>query len=550
MALQIWLPLNGTTKNQGLLGELTVSSPTYVDGKLGKAINTGAIKMSAEQTAQVLNNDEVSIAFWVYVNAETGSTTNRAMLFGNESTDANNNRKFSLFQYPTCNDFHWSWMNDESLCTFENGVLIGALPSYKWTHVAVVYKNPTIKVFINGTLKHTATGKVSNSSSFAYDTQVIYNSQCHYFNDYRVYNNAISEKEVHKLSKGLVVHYPLNQPEKEINLCPNSFINETSSMYGFGTRRVQLSANHTYTLVVNGRVIDGDGHLETYIYKPDWTESVNRGTWSKTDATYSMQITPKTTGTYEINSYSFLKQQTAGGNVHVNWYKLTEGGYPVSGIWSPSPSDTDNWEGVEYDTSGLGNTGIPASGITYSMDSPRNDGCYRFSDTSNISTTLNTAGFANIYSISYWAKIDDFAYKMAFGFSDGNHLNLYPTTGKFCLNTGDMDSNPFTNASYEAYNDGKWHHYAITGDADSGIATLYIDGVKIGTAKFRVMNGTKLYISGWGYNDNYQWANGYISDFRLYATVLSDADIKELYNIPISITANGALITQGEIKEE
>ena len=548
MALQIWLPLNGTTKNQGLLGELTVSSPTYVDGKLGKAINTGAIKMSAEQTAQVLNNDEVSIAFWVYVNAETGSTA--AMLFGNESMDANNNRKFSLFQYPTCNDFHWSWMNDESRYTFAVGVLSGVLPSYKWTHVAVVYKNPTLKVFINGVLRSTSTDKVSNSSSFAYDTQVIYNNQCHYFNDYRVYNNAISEKEVHELSKGLVVHYPLNQPEKEINLCPNSFINETSSRYGFGTRTVQLSANHTYTLVVNGRVIDGDGHLETYIYKPGWTESVNRGTWSKTDTIYSMQITPKTTGTYEICSYSFLKQQTAGGNVHVNWYKLTEGGYPVSGIWSPSPSDTDNWEGVEYDTSGLGNTGVTTSGITYSMDSPRNYGCYRFSDTSTISTTLNTAGFANIYSISYWAKIDDFAYKMAFGFSDGNHLNLYPTTGKFCLNIGDMDSNPFTNASYDAYNDGKWHHYAITGDEDSGIATLYIDGTKIGTAKFRVMNGTKLYISGWGYTDNYQWTNGYISDFRLYATVLSDADIKELYNSPVSITANGTLITQGEFKEE
>ena len=90
----------------------------------------------------------------------------------------------------------------------------------------------------------------------------------------------------------------------------------------------------------------------------------------------------------------------------------------------------------------------------------------------------------------------------------------------------------------------------ITGDKDSGIATLYIDGTKIGTAKFRVMNGTKLYISGWGYNDKYQWANGYISDFRLYATVLSDADIKELYNSPISVTNTGALITLGEFKEE
>ena len=124
MSLQVWLPLNGNTNNQGLLGELTqTTTPTYVDGKLGKAMSTGGYKMTAEQTEQVLNNEAVSICFWIYINADDGTTDNRAMFFGNGDVGSNNNRKFSLFNYPTVNDFHWSWMND----TANNAFAVGAL---------------------------------------------------------------------------------------------------------------------------------------------------------------------------------------------------------------------------------------------------------------------------------------------------------------------------------------------------------------------------------------------------------------------------------------
>lgn len=65
MALRVWLPLNGNSKNKGLLGDIaTTTTPTYTTaGKIGQALATGGFKMSASQTEQALNNNEVTIAF-------------------------------------------------------------------------------------------------------------------------------------------------------------------------------------------------------------------------------------------------------------------------------------------------------------------------------------------------------------------------------------------------------------------------------------------------------------------------------------------------------
>jgi hypothetical protein len=120
--------------------------------------------MTPEQTALVLNNEEISFCFWIKP-INTGHT----LIFGNESMSANNNRKFSLFQYPTANDLHLSWMNDAANTTFLGTVITGAFPSNTWTHCTITYKNPVCKIYLNGELKTTLNG-VSNSSSFAYNT--------------------------------------------------------------------------------------------------------------------------------------------------------------------------------------------------------------------------------------------------------------------------------------------------------------------------------------------------------------------------------------------
>lgn len=241
MSLQIWLPFSypNDFKNYGLLdGDLTWTTTPLIsqDGKMHGCISSGGCKMSAEQTAQVLNNNEFSFCCWMYPIAETGTAViendGQNALFGNAGlTMVGNNRKYTIFIWPTVNDLHWSWMNDDpgenaSGASFEkwsSGVISGVFPSGEWTHVAVTYKNPNGAIYINGNKVHTFTG-VSNSSTFAYETHVIRNDENNMRKicDYRVYSNCLSAKEVKEISKCLVVHNKLSAPGAD-NLIQNSY---------------------------------------------------------------------------------------------------------------------------------------------------------------------------------------------------------------------------------------------------------------------------------------------------------------------------------------
>lgn len=62
----------------------------------------GQLHLSAAETEKLLHRT-TSFAFWIKpLNGGGGQ------IFGNYPTSAGkNNRKFSLFQYPTGSDFHW-----------------------------------------------------------------------------------------------------------------------------------------------------------------------------------------------------------------------------------------------------------------------------------------------------------------------------------------------------------------------------------------------------------------------------------------------------------
>jgi hypothetical protein len=197
------------------------------------------------------------------------------------------------------------------------------------------------------------------------------------------------------------------------------------------------------------------------------------------------------------------------------------------------------------DCSGYNNHGTTSVTLEMSTDSPRYSYSTLFKDNKYILTPARSyTGMKDSYTFSYWAKIPQIHGKMVFGFIDGNRLNVFPwntdsdpdaspNKSWFNWNTNDSANTPFRSSSgnvlIEPYNN-TWHHYVITGNGSD--TKLYIDGAYAGTASSYKAIGdsnTQIVFSGYDTSVNYKWNNGQISDFRIYATPLSAAAVKELY---------------------
>lgn len=613
IGLQLWLPLNGDVKNYGLCNaELSYSNLAFEDsGKIGKCLSTGGIVMSADTTRKILNNNAITISLWLYVNAPTGSDGER--IFGNNEMGYNNNRKFSLYQYPTCNDFHYSWMNDTP-DVLDAGLLTNVLPSYQWTHIAVTYDNPNICVYINGELKHTSSG-VSNSVSFHYTTNVIYDSPYHKVNDFRLYDECLSPKQVKYISQAMICHYPMGNVDGKIggrNLILNGKGNKRAGFFKYFDTvtdqygEVTLKSKWSYTGIdlVPGFVLECRDYEvgAYYIWSYDimytawnfpsgssrgefWIGQRYTGAPSGEDATGKWQFVTahdlpvvgengcKLNEWYHVKRRVLIPSQassnvgTHGQIMFYNPSKNVEASFTArfrnvklekgteSTPWTPAPEDNSQfYDNIIPDISGYRNNATvkDSTSPTWSDDSPRYLGSYRFDATKEMFLNpIVFSGFADSYTFSWWGKNSQPDSSMYWGFIDGNRLNLYNTDGYLFWNIGDSQDNPFndpvTTNKVSSYIDGKWHHYCVTGDGESN--KLYVDGKIYGIAKtYRKITGTKIHINGWDDGANYK-INGNISDFRIYATALSESDVLNLYQSSASLDSQGNLMLAGEVIE-
>lgn len=207
---------------------------------------------------------------------------------------------------------------------------------------------------------------------------------------------------------------------------------------------------------------------------------------------------------------------------------------------------------VIKDFSGYGRNATSAGYLTDYPNSPVYDNCICFDSGTPYITVpiIDFSGFADNFTIAWWSNIASMNGKMAWGFLDGNRLNLYPTSSKFCCNTGDGANNAYMNGSstvpFSTYNNG-WHHYVMTADGTNN--KLYIDGVYKGTAQtYKGITGTQIILSGWDTGSSYKWGDGYLSDFRIYAVDLTADDIKQLSKTKM-IVDNRQNIYTNELQE-
>lgn len=578
MSLKAWYPLvNGIYKNQGScnFGDI-YESPSFnsqISCLGATSYDGGHIRWTAKQTGQILNNKELSIAFWIYPrNAQFNG-----IIFGNELTGADNNRKFSLFQYPNGQTLHWSWMNDQAETVFSGGTVDSCMPVNKWTHVCITYKNPQGKIYINGQLKSSFSG-VSTSRTFEYETLALNSNSNRYINDFRVYDNCLSPYEVHQLSKGLCCHYSFDgwAPTNEFTTIignrtgtglsvtqedPSTFkvsttITTPTDRFGFidWTRADTglLTANTDYVFSVEVFNASNTANIDIRFEGTSTLKSSNyyfsskhvlcdiKNRWVTVYGVFNVGDTPNNAN---ILFYPdpYAKHFTDGYQLYRN-IKLYKGSSYI---------ENNLYQGLLKDSSGFGNNSTITS-ITASSDSMKGTGCGQFNANGFIACP-KTVKLLGPFTVNIWAYMDNWEEYGSDNFrimscTDSGGYNIESSSNKivFALYDGAYSNNLSTEVTPASLGTNSWHMFTFMLNPTSKIASAYIDGVKVAentyTGTFSYNSGNTLFIGAEaGSNvtepDN-KYFKGKIDDFKLYGTCLSSADILDEYHTRAAVSSS------------
>ena len=253
--LLLWLPLNGNLHNHGICQDLPVTNNGATisnTGKIGECytFTNTTISVGPSQTFKSSFSAGASLAFWVKVSTSHNSYA-QALVLGTVGTSWND-LKFGVDINANGNQIvAVSNGTNSTQCSSDVSIKDGV-----WHHVAATYKTGEIQVYLDGVLKKTAaTSYVPAWNSLTTigiggnSSEVFKNGDA--MNDVRVYNYALSAKEVKEISKALVLHYKLDDMIKK-NLITNydtsfnSIANGTIAIFNnqmnSGTQEVVASA--------------------------------------------------------------------------------------------------------------------------------------------------------------------------------------------------------------------------------------------------------------------------------------------------------------------
>ncbi|MDD3121935.1 MAG: carbohydrate binding domain-containing protein [Candidatus Izemoplasmatales bacterium] len=590
MSLQIWMPLNGNLDNQGLSDFSATNTGATIDnnGKIGKcySFNGNSSRISGNYT---FDASQWSVAFWMNPNFINQNNTCYACCLNKDTVDT---MQFSVATfYNGTNNYIQLGLNGSATMTTITGF---TYQSNKWMHVVVAYNGTKAIIYSDGVAvaEHVSTYvKIPDATNFMLGCRSnningsgIAGTYAGLLNDFRLYDHCLSPKEVSELSKGLVLHLPLNQLDKSKNLLRNSsFLNDTRGWWWWENDSAVLTIindinkGNVMKIVPTNTTTSGVSQSSYYVaVVPEVTYTLS--IWMKADQERPIgfgfgarrQIFNLTT---EWKPFSVIQDGrdlsltghntfTIFSGVSSNmipfyiWHPKLEKGANSNPNWLPATEDLDAWDtSIEYDTSGYCNNGstTPTTLPEFISDSPRYNGCYKFSGAQYLKfkNPLNIS--TNEFTISVRVKFDNtmsshgiFCTRIVSG--GGIYIYINGDSKRLTLR---LDSLSLQSPSLTT---DTWYHICVTRSL-SGIF-MYLDGeLSISTSDAGTLNniteyGTIGVLSGnSGTTDFGSYLQGQLSDFRIYATALSATDILALYNRPASIADNGTLLLSGELIE-
>lgn len=411
-------------------------------------------------------------------------------------------------------------------------------------------------------------------------------------NDLRIYDHCLSPEEIKQLSQGLILHYPMNQNlSNQYNLPTITKDNATWGCVLFhNTPETQIFANRTAAahsgtfesglysrldLLTSNNFKNSQGAIEFM--------ALQKTTSSASEVIYRWTQSNSPCDTTAVTNYTNISNTLRGlclcnGRTYLahtetisNWqgacgaYDKHQGGIPgisnnvvTSGYLKLYVRlDTLPLPTVK-DASGFGNDAIAHGEIIAQENSPKYDYSSRImnSDTSAESYIYRDYFDLKQFTFSCWFNqssrttvSNDTTTSIQFIISQGRDYNNY------CFNlsinngfpviycgegTKDTSGNSVTPGYSIQHNKAvslnTWHH--LVGTYDGTQVKLYVDGnlsksqsvsnIPWTDCNNKLVIGKMAYC--YTYTNRYRGFVGSISDVRIYATALSDEDVKDLYN--------------------
>jgi len=618
LALQVWLPLNGTLENQGLADFAFTGTGTYGNGKLGgKALSVDQTNFRAT-AAELVGVKTFTICYWEKIDSSAEYTAYADMWGVGAKTGATSEWiRDELRSATSAGMCKVHMTKDATVGTNTNRYYGLGSDSNRakdtWCHVAIVKDLTSVRQYINGVLDIEVECSVLESTSAPTELTGSIRlgengtNKCPaHIQDFRIYDHCLTAKEVSLIAQGLMLHYTLASPGNP-NLLKGSNVSVSRTSAGSQSDTssklsVVIPSGTTVTLSVQIDMEDvawnsaGNyrrvGCEMEWFYKDDGTTKQYLGAWiADPTSSSSSGVVDRLTGSFHGRISKTWKvegecrvnlaagiyiQNILSGTVKVSKPKLEIGDTATS--WCPNEVDNEFTimgydDGIEYDVSGFKRYGIKHGTLEWDGDTPRYNGCYKFVSPNYI--RVNAEAYNEIklsrdeITCSIWAYRDDWSdytsasteaqWKTMFSCQEAGGFAIFLRgDGRFRFGTGTGESSneywtTITAKDYASTLSSGWHMFTFTYDGYNSRG--YIDGalVAISTTKsaktpiFYYNNtgiivgneaGTGEAVANTGYWD------GKLSDFRVYATALSDDAIADLYHVPIYVASNGTLLSR------
>lgn len=586
MSLQVWLPLNGDLRNQGI-NNINVNNYNTVlsdSGKLGYCYNFNGTNSYISLDSVFQNKNQIlSISFWIKFNSFPASSSYYCLFCSRTSTASTGIAAWLSSSKQILVDIGARWTTNAL-----------SINTNEWYHFIIISSTIGRELYINGTkiassTIHTApttvnSNKITIGAQHSNAAGTVDGTYLNGFlNDFRIYNHCLSLKEIKELAKGLVLHMPFKDngtvPYNK-NLLPDSNVNALTKMlgtqaryyeqasvtgytatwitiadppapgivYGLQLEKTSGTAFHAVTWYLSGTIsVSAEPYtMSAYVKRISGTDLqlafeygkspyvgtrvtiINDDEWHQ----YSWTFTPNTasgqaaaSGTTRIYCGGLSSEV---GTIQICGWKLEKGSTATP--WNECGN-------VFYDCSGFGNSGMGVGSLTKLTTAPRFGAGIKFDNAYKhiIIPNFPTTGFGDSYSFAWWGTRSA-QNVMYWGFGNGIKLNgMY---NGIYWNTGDGSENPLykpgTTTAVTAPALNTWTHWVMTGDGEK--CRVYQNGALWAEAKtYKSISGSLLFINGWNNLKNYSSNNLSIADFRIYATALSAEDVKELYESSAAI---------------